>query len=59
MMANEVYTEAGRQFSVRSSDRRSDELPVSPYISFGPQLNSAEFGSSSSFLPRVIGGGGV
>ena len=54
--ANETYSEANHQFSVRSRDVLMN--PRSP-DKWWSTLKSAVFGSSSSLPPLVGGGGGL
>ena len=54
--ANETYSQAKRQFSVRNRDILMNAQ--SPH-KWGSTLMSAEFGMSSSLPPLVGGGGGV
>ena len=56
MRANEIYSEAMRQFSVRNMDALMNAQSPHKWWS---TLKSAVFGLSSSLPPLVGGGGGL
>ena len=56
MRANDIYSEEKRQFNERNKDVLVNDK--SPY-KWWSTLRSAVFGSSSSLLPIVGGGGGL